>query len=45
MDRWGTGLLVLSRRGREQEQETEQKQGGSAAQQERALDADSAGER
>jgi hypothetical protein len=37
-------LLVFSRRGCEQEQETEQKEGGSAAQQERAPDADSAGE-
>jgi hypothetical protein len=45
MDRWGAGLLVLSRRGREQQHETKQKQSGSAAQQERAPDADSAGER
>jgi hypothetical protein len=44
MDGWGAGLLVLSRFRCEQEQETEQKQSGSAAQHERAPDADSAGE-
>jgi hypothetical protein len=45
MDRSGAGLLVLGRRGREQKQEPEQKQSGRAAQEERAPDATSAGER